>query len=303
MIKSVKDLLSAAQKGLKMNLVVAAAQDEDVLFAVCKAAEEGLVNPILVGDENAIRRIASEQSLDLDHYEIIHVEDLIEAARVSVKLVSDGKGDFLMKGLIDTAILLKAVLDKEIGLRTDRLLSHVMIYEVPHYHKLLFLTDGGMNIEPTFEDKVKITQNAIDACKAMGVETVRVAAIAAKEKVNEKMPATVDARKLQEMSERGEFGDGVIIEGPLAMDLAVSAEAARIKNFKSNIAGETDVLLVPTIEVGNGIGKTLTYLAGAESAGIIMGAKVPVVLVSRADSYEAKLNSIALGSVIAAYSK
>ncbi|MDW7662824.1 MAG: bifunctional enoyl-CoA hydratase/phosphate acetyltransferase [Bacillota bacterium] len=303
MIKSVKDLLSAAQKGLKMNLVVAAAQDEDVLFAVCKAAEEGLVNPILVGDENAIRKIAGEQSLDLNHYEIIHVEDLTEAARVSVKLVSDGKGDFLMKGLIDTAILLKAVLDKEIGLRTDRLLSHVMIYEVPHYHKLIFLTDGGMNIEPTFEDKVKITQNAIDACKAMGVETVKVAAIAAKEKVNEKMLATVDARKLQEMSERGEFGEGVIVEGPLAMDLAVSAEAARIKNFKSNIAGETDVLLVPTIEVGNGIGKTLTYLAGAESAGIIMGAKVPVVLVSRADSYEAKLNSIALGSVIAAYSK
>lgn len=303
MIKSVKDLLSAAQKGLKMNLVVAAAQDEDVLFAVCKAAEEGLVNPILVGDENAIRKIAGEQSLDLNHYEIIHVEDLTEAARVSVKLVSDGKGDFLMKGLIDTAILLKAVLDKEIGLRTDRLLSHVMIYEVPHYHKLIFLTDGGMNIEPTFEDKVKITQNAIDACKAMGVETVKVAAIAAKEKVNDKMLATVDARKLQEMSERGEFGEGVIVEGPLAMDLAVSAEAARIKNFKSNIAGETDVLLVPTIEVGNGIGKTLTYLAGAESAGIIMGAKVPVVLVSRADSYEAKLNSIALGSVIAAYSK
>ncbi|MCD4714359.1 MAG: bifunctional enoyl-CoA hydratase/phosphate acetyltransferase [Clostridiales bacterium] len=303
MIKSVKDLLSAAQKGLKMNLVVAAAQDEDVLFAVCKAAEEGLVNPILVGDENAIRKIAGEQSLDLNHYEIIHVEDLTEAARVSVKLVSDGKGDFLMKGLIDTAILLKAVLDKEIGLRTDRLLSHVMIYEVPHYHKLIFLTDGGMNIEPTFEDKVKITQNAIDACKAMGVETVKVAAIAAKEKVNEKMLATVDARKLQEMSERGEFGEGVIVEGPLAMDLAVSAEAARIKNFKSNIAGETDVLLVPTIEVGNGIGKTLTYLAGAESAGIIMGAKVPVVLVSRADSYEAKLNSIALGSVIAAHSK
>lgn len=303
MIKSVKDLLSAAQNGLKMNLVVAAAQDEDVLFAVCKAAEEGLVNPILVGDENAIRKIAGEQSLDLNHYEIIHVEDLTEAARVSVKLVSDGKGDFLMKGLIDTAILLKAVLDKEIGLRTDRLLSHVMIYEVPHYHKLIFLTDGGMNIEPTFEDKVKITQNAIDACKAMGVDTVNVAAIAAKEKVNEKMLATVDARKLQEMSERGEFGEGVIIEGPLAMDLAVSAEAARIKNFKSKIAGDTDVLLVPTIEVGNGIGKTLTYLAGAESAGIIMGAKVPVVLVSRADSYEAKLNSIALGSVIAAYSK
>jgi phosphate butyryltransferase len=303
MIKSVSDLLNEAKNGKTMKLVVAAAQDADVLYAVCKAAEEKLVDPILVGDEAAIRAIAEEQSLDLNAYEIIHVEDLTEAARTSVKIVSDGKGDFLMKGLIDTSILLKAVLDREIGLRTDRLLSHVMIYEVPHYHKLIFLTDGGMNIEPTFEEKVKITHNAIDACRAMGVDVVKVAAIAAKEKVNEKMQATVDARKLQDLSEQGAFGEGVIVEGPLAMDLAVSSEAARIKNFNSKIAGDTDILMVPTIEVGNGIGKTLTYLAGAESAGIIMGAKVPVVLVSRADSYEAKLNSIALGSVIAAYSK
>lgn len=303
MIRSVSDLLNEAKNGKTMNLVVAAAQDADVLYAVCKAAEEKLVNPILVGDESAIKAIADEQSLNLNAYEIIHVEDLTEAARTSVKIVSDGKGDFLMKGLIDTAILLKAVLDREIGLRTDRLLSHVMIYEVPHYHKLLFLTDGGMNIEPTFDEKVKITHNAIDACRAMGVDVVKVAAIAAKEKVNEKMQATVDARKLQDLSESGAFGEGVIVEGPLAMDLAVSSEAARIKNFNSRIAGDTDILMVPTIEVGNGIGKTLTYLAGAESAGIIMGAKVPVVLVSRADSYEAKLNSIALGSVIAAYSK
>lgn len=303
MIKSVSDLLNEAKNGKTMKLVVAAAQDADVLYAVCKAAEEKLVDPILVGDEAAIRAIAEEQSLDLNAYEIIHVEDLTEAARTSVKIVSDGKGDFLMKGLIDTSILLKAVLDREIGLRTDRLLSHVMIYEVPHYHKLIFLTDGGMNIEPTFEEKVKITHNAIDACRAMGVDVVKVAAIAAKEKVNEKMQATVDARKLQDLSEKGAFGEGVIVEGPLAMDLAVSSEAARIKNFNSKIAGDTDILMVPTIEVGNGIGKTLTYLAGAESAGIIMGAKVPVVLVSRADSYEAKLNSIALGSVIAAYSK
>lgn len=303
MIKSVSDLLNAAKTGETMTLVVAAAQDADVLYAVCKAAEEGLVKPILVGDAGAIQQIAKEQSLRIDSYELMNEPDLVEAARKSVKLVSDGVGDFLMKGLIDTSILLKAVLDKEIGLRTDRLLSHVMIYEVPHYHKLLFLTDGGMNIEPGFDEKVKITQNAIDACRAMGTQVVKVAALAAKEKVNEKMLATVDARKLQDLSREGYFGEGVIIEGPLAMDLAVSREAAQIKNFKSEIAGDTDVLVVPTIEVGNGIGKTLTYLAGAESAGVIMGAKVPVVLVSRADSYEAKLNSIALGSVIAANSK
>ena len=303
MIKKLNELIEVAKHGKTMKLVVAAAQDEDVLGAICKAAEEKLVEPILVGDKNEIQRIAEREKLNIDAYEIIDIVDLIEAAKASVKLVSDGKGDFLMKGLIDTSILLKAVLDKEIGLRTDRLLSHVMVYEVPHYHKLIYLTDGGMNIEPTFEEKVKIMENAVDVCRALGVETVKVAAIAAKEKVNEKMPTTVDARKLQDLSVEGVFGTDVIVEGPLALDLAVSKESAVVKKFESKIAGDVDVLLVPTIEVGNGIGKTLTYLAGADSAGIIMGAKVPVVLVSRADSYEAKLNSIALGSVIAAYKK
>ncbi len=301
MIKKLDELVEVAKKGKTMRLVVAAAQDEDVLGAICKAAEENLIVPILVGDKKEILRIAERDHLKLDHYEIFDIVDLTEAAKFSVKLVSDGKGDFLMKGLIDTAILLKAVLDKEIGLRTDRLLSHVMIYEVPHYHKLIYLTDGGMNIEPTYAEKVKITENAIDVCRAMGNEIVKVACIAAKEKVNEKMPTTVDARKLQDLGRSGAFGTDVIIEGPLALDLAVSKESAAIKKFESEIAGDVDILMVPTIEGGNGIGKTLTYLAGAESAGIIMGAKVPVVLVSRADSYEAKLYSIALGSVISSY--
>jgi phosphate butyryltransferase len=215
-------------------------------------------------------------------------------------MVKEGKADFLMKGLIDTAILLKAVLDKESGLRTESQLSHVMIYDLPTYHKLLFLTDGGMNISPTLEEKAKIIKNAIDAAHAMGMETVKVACIAAKEKVNDKMPATVDARALENMCKDGAFGVGAIVEGPLAFDIAVSKEAADVKGFKSEIAGDVDVLLVPNIEVGNGIGKALTYLANAQSAGVIMGASKPVVLVSRADTYEAKLNSIALGSVIAA---
>lgn len=301
MIKKLDELVEVAKKGKTMRLVVAAAHDEDVLGAICKAAEENLIVPILVGDKQEILRIAERDHLKIDDYEIIDIVDLAEAAKFSVKLVSDGKGDFLMKGLIDTAILLKSVLDKEIGLRTDRLLSHVMIYEVPHYHKLIYLTDGGMNIEPTYEEKIKITENAIDVCRAMGNEVVKVACIAAKEKVNEKMPTTVDARKLQDLSRTGAFGGDVIVEGPLALDLAVSKESAIVKKFESEIAGDVDILMVPTIEVGNGIGKTLTYLAGAESAGIIMGAKVPVVLVSRADSYEAKLYSIALGSVISSY--
>ncbi len=303
MIKKLNDLMEVAKKGKTMKLVIAAAQDEDVLGAVCKAAEDGLIVPILVGDQQEIIKLAERDGLNISNYEIINVVDLTEAAKTSVKLVSDGKADFLMKGLIDTSILLKAVLDKEIGLRTDRLLSHVMVYETPNYHKLIYLTDGGMNIEPSYEEKVKITENAIDVCRALGNKTIKVAAIAAKEKVNEKMPTTVDARKLQEHAQTGAFGSDVIVEGPLALDLAISEESAVIKKFKSDIAGDTDILLVPTIEVGNGIGKTLTYLAKAESAGIIMGAKVPVVLVSRADSYLAKLYSIALGSVVAASNK
>lgn len=301
MIKNLNDLLLAAKKQKTMKLVIAAAQDPDVLNAVLKASEEGLIEPILVGSKKMIEEIALKDKLDISKFRIIDEEDMAQAAKISVKLVSDGEADFIMKGLLDTAILLKAVLDKEIGLRTDSQLSHVMVYEVPSYHKLLFLTDGGMNIAPSFEEKVKITKNTVTVAKALGNTNIKIAALAAKEKVNPKMPATVDADKLQSLSREGEFGNGVTLEGPLAFDLAVSKEAAEIKGFRSEIAGDTDVLLVPTIEVGNGIGKTLAYLAGAECAGVIMGAKVPVVLVSRADSYEAKLYSIALGSVVAAY--
>jgi len=301
MIANFQDLIKAAKEQDTMKLAVAAAQDEDVLIAVCNAAEMGLIEPILVGDGEKIKNIANSNNLDISSYQIIEKNDLTEAARASVELVSSGKADFLMKGLIDTSILLKAVLDKEIGLRTDRLLSHVMIYKVPTYHKLLFLTDGGMNIEPTLEEKSMIIKNAVISARALGLKNIKVACLTAKEKVSPKMVATVDADKLKEMGQRGEYGKDVIVEGPIAFDLAVSKEAARIKGFQSEVAGDTDILLVPTIEVGNGIGKSLTYMVpNSESAGVIMGAKAPVVLVSRADSYEAKLNSIALGSVIAA---
>jgi phosphate butyryltransferase len=300
MVKNFKELFTKAENQKRMILAVAAANDENVLKAVCIASERGLITPILIGDEKKIKDVAKSVDVNIESYEIINKLVLEDIAETTVKLVNEGKADFLMKGLIDTAILLRAVLNKEFGLRTDSQLSHVMVYDVENYHKLLYLTDGGMNITPTFEEKVKITRNAIDVVKAMGNETVKIAGIAAKEKVNEKMIATVEARKLQDMSRNGDFGENVIFEGPLALDLAVSLEAAEVKGFKSKIAGDTDVLLVPTIEVGNGIGKTLTYLANASSAGIIMGAKVPVVLVSRADSLDAKLNSIALGSVISA---
>ncbi|MDO4799924.1 MAG: bifunctional enoyl-CoA hydratase/phosphate acetyltransferase [Bacillota bacterium] len=284
----------------KSRLAVAAAQDLDVLHAVIEAQTMGLVDPILVGEESKIRGLAQEQGWDLGGITVIDEGDLTKTAEVAVRLVADGKADFLMKGLIDTSILLKALLNREFGLRGEGILSHIMLYEPKLYHKAILLTDGGMNIEPSLEDKAGIVRNAVECAHRIGIETVKVACLAAKEKVNEKMPSTVDARKLQEMCEAGEFGPGVIVEGPLALDLAVSREAAETKGFASRIAGDADVLLVPTIEVGNGIGKALTYLAGAESAGVIMGAKVPVILVSRADSYEAKLNSIALGAVVAA---
>ncbi len=300
MIKNFEQLLETAKNQKKMRLAVAAAEDNDVLCAVVKASELGLVEPILIGNKALIEKIAAEENLNLSAYELIHVEEIAEAAKLAVQLVREGRADFLMKGLIDTAVLLKAVLDKEKGLRTSSQLSHVMIYDVPSYHKFIYLTDGGMNIDPTLEEKVKIVKNAVDVAKALGVQTVKVACIAAKEKVNDKMPATVDAKALENLCKEGEFGIGVIVEGPLAFDLAVSKEAAIVKGFKSEIAGDTDILMVPNIEVGNGIGKTMTYMAKAESAGVIMGAKVPVVLTSRADSYETKLNSIALGSVIAA---
>ncbi len=301
MIKNFQELINVAKKQTMMKLAVAAAQDEDVLIAVCGAAEMGIVEPILVGEAAKIKEIADKNGLDVSKFQLVESPSLTEAARISVGLVSDGKADFLMKGLIDTSILLKAVLDKEIGLRTDSLLSHVMLYHTPNYHKLLFLTDGGMNIEPSLEEKAMILKNSVKVAKSMGIINVKVACLAAKEKVNFKMKATIEADRLKKMGNDGEFGEGVIVEGPIAFDLAVSKEAAKIKKFDSEVAGDADVILVPTIEVGNGIGKSLAYMANAESAGIIMGAKAPVLLVSRADSHEAKLNSIALGSIIAAH--
>lgn len=298
-MRTLSELIESVKSKPMMRLAVAASQDEEVLMAVVEAAEKGIIEPILVGDMEQTKKIALEHGLDISKYESINETDLIKSAITSVKLVSEGKADFLMKGIIDTSILLKEVLNKEYGLRTDSLLSHVMVYEIPTYHKLIFLTDGGMNIEPNYEQKIKIVENSVKACQALGNESIKVAMLAAKEKVNDKMQATVDAANIQKYFENEGKIEGVIVEGPLALDLAISEEAAKVKNFNSQIAGDADVLVVPTIEMGNGIGKTLTYFANAESAGVIMGAKAPVVLVSRADSHEAKLNSIALGSLVA----
>ncbi len=298
MLKYLTDLVERAKGQTKKGLAVAACQDGEVLRAVHEAAQNGIVRPILIGDIEKTEKIAKELGISVEEYEKIETKDLVEAAKIAVRHVSSGKADFIMKGLIDTSILLKEVLNKEYGLRTDSLLSHVMIYEVPSYHKFLFLTDGGMNLEPSLEEKVKIVKNAAKVCKSLGYSKIKVAVIAAKEKVDPKMIATVHADELKNMYNDGLFEEGVIIDGPLALDLAVSKEAAKVKGYSSEVAGDADILLVPNIETGNGIGKSLTYFANSQSAGIIMGAKVPIVLVSRADSHEAKLYSIALGSMI-----
>ena len=303
MIKKLDQMLDVLKGSEKVVLSVAAAHDEEVLLAIKSATEMNIITPILVGQEDKIRKISDEINFDLNGLKIIDKETIEECAEVAVKLVSSKEADFVMKGLLDTSVILKAVLNKEWGLRTDSLLSHVMVYEADFYPKLLVTTDGGMNIAPNYEQKVKILKNAIKATEPLGLETIKVCALAAKEKVNPKMQATVDAKELEDACKNGEFGENVIVEGPLAFDLAVSKEACEVKGFKTEVGGDVDIILMPTIEVGNGIGKAFTYAAGAKSAGIIMGAKAPIVLVSRADTHESKLYSIAYGAIVAAHKK
>lgn len=298
MIKNFDELIEIVKQQPKMKLAVAAAEDDEVLVAVDEATKLGIVDAILVGDKEKINKIAHENGIDISKFEIIATDNLKDSARVAVSLVADNIADFLMKGLIGTADLLKAVLDKEKGLRGSGLLSHVMVYSVPTYHKLLFLTDGGMVTYPDLYQKVQIVNNAVKVAKAFGINPIHVAPLCAVEVVNQDMQATLDAAALTKMNQRGQIKD-CVIDGPLALDNAISKEAAKHKGIVSPVAGQADILLVPNIESGNILGKSLTYLANAKSAGIIMGAKCPIVLVSRADTHEAKLNSIALGSLVA----
>lgn len=291
MLRKLKNIVEKA-KGIKGNFAVAGAEDSEVLLACDAANIAGIGKPVLVGEKEKIEEIAKYFNINISNFDIIDEKDETEKAKKAVLLVKDGKASFLMKGLIPTATLLKAVLDNETGIKGKGLLSHVMVYEIPKYHKLLFLTDGGMNINPTLEEKVQILNNAINVAEAIGIKNPKTACLSAVEVVNPKMPSTIDAFKIKEMNQKGEIRG--IVDGPLAFDLAISKEAALHKGVNSEVAGDADILLVPFIEVGNGIGKSLTYFAGASSAGIVVGAKVPIVLVSRADSHEDKFNSIAL---------
>ncbi|WP_102399935.1 phosphate butyryltransferase [Haloimpatiens massiliensis] len=296
MITRLEELIQRAKEGSKRTLSVAVAQDKPVLEAVTEAVKLDIVDAILVGDEEKIKQICEEENYSLDNIKIVNEKDIIKAAAKAVEFVSKGQADFIMKGMLGTAPLLKAVLNKEANLRGNTLLSHVMIYGVKTYSKLIFLTDGGMVPYPELKDKIEIINNAVKVANALGIDNPKVAPLCAVEVVNPSMQATLDAAALSQMSKRGQI-KGCTIDGPLALDNAISKEAAKHKEIHSSVAGEADILLVPNIEAGNLLGKSLTYFAGAENAGIIVGAKCPVVLVSRADSAKSKLYSIALGAL------
>jgi len=282
----------------KKVISVAVAQDKEVLLSVEEARKEGVVEGILVGDSKKIEELAKELSIDLTNYTIIHEEDLVEASRKAVIEVSSGRADMLMKGLVDTGIVLKAALDREIGLRGKGVLSHVAVFEIENYDRLFFITDAAMNIAPDLETKKKIIDNSVKVARALEIETPKVACICAKEKVNPKMPDTVDAHELEEMNKRGEI-ENCIVGGPFALDNAVSVEAAKHKGMDHPVAGMADILLAPDIEGGNILYKSISYFAKSKSAGLIVGATAPIILTSRADSEETKLNSIILGAMTA----
>lgn len=280
----------------RARVAVAAAADREVLQAVKMAQDEGLVEPVLVGDVQQIESLALEVGLRLGAAELIHEPEAVAAAHKAVDAVVEGKADFLMKGLVNSSDFLRAVLRPERGLRTGRLLSHCAAFHVPSYPHLLFVTDGGMNIAPDLSQKKEILQNTLGYLQGIGMEKVNVIALTANEVVNPKMPQTLDAQALSEMGKAGEF-PGAIVEGPLALDCAVSATALKHKGLESQVNGKVDVLLVPTIEVGNVLGKSLVYFAGATMAGIILGAEVPIVLTSRSDTPRSKLMALTMASL------
>ncbi|WP_353097517.1 phosphate butyryltransferase [Tissierella praeacuta] len=298
MAKSFKDLLALAKERGQKKVAVAVAQDKDVLSAIKNATGLEIAKPILVGDKDKILEIAKEIEFDLSGIEIINEKDGTNACRIATEMVSSGKADVLMKGLIDTSVIMKQVLDSEIGLRTGKVISHVAVFDVPTYHKVFFVTDAAMNIAPDLNQKKEIIENAVVLAKSLDIEIPKVAVLAAKEKVSPKMEATIHAKVLTDMNKNGEI-TGCLVEGPFALDNAISKESAILKGINSEVAGDADILLAPHIDAGNVLYKCLSFLANAKSAGLIVGTKAPIVLTSRADNEESKLNSIALAVLMA----
>lgn len=299
MSKTFDDLISKVSAFDMKKVSVAVAQDSAVLEAVKAAKERGIADAVLVGDESKIRAIAAGIGMDLTGFEIIHVEDEIEASLTAVKLVHDGKADMYMKGLIDTKNFLKSVLNKEVGLRTGSALSHVCVFDIKGIDHLLFLADVAFIPYPTLEDKVHIINNTLEITTACGIEHPKVAPLAAVEVVNPKMPATVEAAQLTQMNQEGVI-TGCVVDGPLSLDLAIDPEAAKHKGATDRaIQGDADILLFPDIHAGNLVYKTLVHTAQVRNGNMLTGTKAPVILTSRSDDFETKVNSIALGAVVA----
>ena len=298
MSKSFEELISKANQKTLKKVSVSNAQDEPVLQAVKAAKEQNIATAILVGDEAKIREIAASIDMDLTDFEIINEPDTEAAALKAVELVHNGKADILLKGLLETKTFLKSVLNKEVGLRTGKMLSHVCVFEIEGINRLLFFTDVAFNTYPTLADKVNIINNAVEVAHACGIECPKVAPLCAVETVNPKMQPTVDADNLTKMYEGGDF-KGCQIYGPLSMDLAIDPEAAVHKGVTNPVAGHADILLFPNIDAGNITYKILVRTAKVKIGNVLVGTSAPVVLTSRSDDFQTKLNSIALATVIA----
>jgi len=294
-LKSMSDLKGIVAGKPRKKLVLAAAQDQHSLVAVLRAWKDEIIEPIFIGDTEGIQTLCSENGYDITGLRIIHEPEIEKSVEMAVKMLSSKQADILMKGKVGTSLLLKCVLNKEWGLRTGNLLSHIALFEVDTYHKLIAVTDVAMNIAPNLKDKISIVNNSVSFLNRLGYVMPKVAVLGAVEMVNENMEATLHAALLSKMNQREQIRN-CIIDGPLAFDNAVSLESAQFKGIKSEVAGDTDLLLMPDIEVGNVLYKSLVFFAKAKVASIILGAQVPIVLTSRSDSEQAKYDSILLSA-------
>jgi len=294
-LKTLADLKNIVAGGPKKKLVLATAQDQQSLSAVVRAWKDNIIEPILIGDKESIQNICTTNNYDISGLRIIHEPGIEMAVEMAVKMVNNNEGDILMKGKVGSSTLLKCILNKEWGLRTGNLLSHFALFEVETYHKVIAVTDVAMNIAPNLRDKIAIINNSVNCLIRLGYTMPKVAVLGAVEMVNENMEATLDAALLSKMNQRDQIKN-CIIDGPLAFDNAVSLESARHKGIRSEIAGDTDLLLMPDIEVGNVLYKSLVFFAKAKVASVILGARVPIVLTSRSDSEQAKYDSILLAA-------
>jgi phosphotransacetylase len=293
-----EQLLGKCERLEPIATVVVHPCEPTALTAAIEAADKGLIVPILVGPLAKIKMASKAASVDVRDFEIVDVPHSEASATRAVELLREGKAELLMKGSLHTDELMRAVVSRDGDLRTGRRISHVFVMDVPTYHKVLIITDGAINIAPTLEDKVDICQNAIDLAISLGQSKPKVAILAAVETVTSKMPATIDAAALCKMADRGQI-TGAILDGPLAFDNAISKEAARTKGIHSEVAGDPDILLAPDLEAGNILAKQLSFLANADSAGLVLGARVPIILTSRADSVRSRIASCAVAMLAA----